>query len=90
MTAHSTDSVYFALRNEANLVTQSVKEVLQSLVDDDLVQTDKIGSSNCKVLFNRTFITFSRIMVVIHIQRRYALAHMLQSSGASLLRGVRS
>jgi len=28
------------------IVTQSVKEVLQSLVDDDLVQTDKIGSSN--------------------------------------------
>lgn len=28
-------------------VTQTVKEVLQSLVDDGLVQADKIGSSNC-------------------------------------------
>ncbi|KAI8972197.1 meiotic nuclear division protein 1 [Trametes punicea] len=28
------------------IVSQSVKEVLQSLVDDGLVQTDKIGSSN--------------------------------------------
>ncbi|KAI0305704.1 meiotic nuclear division protein 1 [Multifurca ochricompacta] len=28
------------------IVSQSVKEVLQSLVDDNLVQTDKIGSSN--------------------------------------------
>lgn len=29
-------------------VSQSVKEVLQGLVDDGLVQADKIGSSNCK------------------------------------------
>ncbi|OBZ68021.1 Meiotic nuclear division protein 1 [Grifola frondosa] len=29
-------------------VSQSVKEVLQSLVDDGLVQSDKIGSSNCE------------------------------------------
>ena len=29
------------------LVSQSVKDVLQSLVDDGLVQGDKIGSSNC-------------------------------------------
>lgn len=29
-------------------VSQTVKEVLQSLVDDGLVQADKIGSSNCK------------------------------------------
>ncbi|KAI0266778.1 meiotic nuclear division protein 1 [Gloeopeniophorella convolvens] len=28
------------------IVSQSVKEVLQSLVDDDLVQTDKVGASN--------------------------------------------
>ncbi|KAK7472550.1 Meiotic nuclear division protein 1 [Stygiomarasmius scandens] len=28
------------------IVSQSVKEVLQSLVDDGLVQSDKIGSSN--------------------------------------------
>ncbi|THH21318.1 hypothetical protein EW146_g189 [Bondarzewia mesenterica] len=28
------------------IVSQSVKEVLQSLVDDGLVQTDKVGSSN--------------------------------------------
>ncbi|KII92401.1 hypothetical protein PLICRDRAFT_133971 [Plicaturopsis crispa FD-325 SS-3] len=28
------------------IVSQSVKEVLQSLVDDDLVRVDKIGSSN--------------------------------------------
>ncbi|TFY56819.1 hypothetical protein EVG20_g8781 [Dentipellis fragilis] len=32
-------------------VSQSVKEVLQSLVDDGLVQTDKVGSSNCMLLF---------------------------------------
>ena len=32
------------------LVSQSVKEVLQSLVDDNLVQADKIGSSNCEGL----------------------------------------
>ena len=30
-------------------VSQSVKEVLQSLVDDGLVQGDKIGSSNCEL-----------------------------------------
>ncbi|KAL0072357.1 Meiotic nuclear division protein 1 [Marasmius tenuissimus] len=29
------------------IVSQSVKEILQSLVDDGLVQADKIGSSNC-------------------------------------------
>ncbi|KAI0276616.1 Mnd1 family-domain-containing protein [Russula aff. rugulosa BPL654] len=32
------------------IVSQSVKEVLQSLVDDNLVQMDKIGSSNCRWL----------------------------------------
>lgn len=32
-------------------VSQSVKEVLQSLVDDGLVQGDKIGSSNCALCF---------------------------------------
>ncbi|CAE6448362.1 unnamed protein product [Rhizoctonia solani] len=32
------------------IVSQSVKEVLQSLVDDNLVQMDKIGSSNCELL----------------------------------------
>ena len=43
-------SVHVALHNEAFFpVSQSVKEVLQSLVDDNLVQADKIGSSNCKV-----------------------------------------
>ena len=36
------------VRNFAILVSQSVKEVLQSLVDDGLVQMDKIGSSNCE------------------------------------------
>ena len=29
-------------------VSQTVKEVLQTLVDDGLVQTDKVGSSNCE------------------------------------------
>lgn len=29
-------------------MSQSVKEVLQSLVDDGLVSADKIGSSNCR------------------------------------------
>ncbi|KAA1476020.1 hypothetical protein DENSPDRAFT_861022 [Dentipellis sp. KUC8613] len=32
-------------------VCQSIQEVLQSLVDDGLVQTDKVGSSNCKLSF---------------------------------------
>ncbi|KAG7098514.1 hypothetical protein E1B28_000458 [Marasmius oreades] len=32
------------------IVSQSVKEILQSLVDDGLVQADKIGSSNCTLL----------------------------------------
>ena len=37
------------LINDKNLlVTQSVKEVLQSLIDNDLVSFDKIGTSNCK------------------------------------------
>uniref|UniRef100_A0A8H7Y310 Meiotic nuclear division protein 1 n=1 Tax=Psilocybe cubensis TaxID=181762 RepID=A0A8H7Y310_PSICU len=31
------------------IVSQSIKDVLQSLVDDNLVQGDKIGSSNCKL-----------------------------------------
>ncbi len=35
------------------LVSQSVKEVLQSLIDDNLVQSDKIGSSNCRWLASR-------------------------------------
>ena len=30
---------------EKGIVSQSVKEVLQSLVDDDMVNSDKIGSS---------------------------------------------
>ncbi len=34
----------------SSIVSQSVKEVLQSLVDDGLVQGDKIGSSNCTVV----------------------------------------
>jgi len=43
-------SVVFALLDEVIFaVVQSVKEVLQSLVDDNLVQSDKIGSSNCTV-----------------------------------------
>lgn len=35
------------------IVSQSVKEVLQSLVDDGLVQGDKIGSSNCTFYVHR-------------------------------------
>ena len=31
----------------ARAVQQSVKDVLQTLVDDGLVQADKIGASNC-------------------------------------------
>jgi hypothetical protein len=50
VTAHFHGSCPFRLTQRGNLVTQSVKEVLQSLVDDNLVQMDKIGSSNCKVL----------------------------------------
>ena len=43
-------SVIFASLDEVIFaVVQSVKEVLQSLVDDNLVQSDKIGSSNCTV-----------------------------------------
>ena len=52
----------FCLMRCRLIVSQSVKEVLQSLVDDGLVQADKIGISNCESL--RTlklslFITFS-------------------------------
>jgi hypothetical protein len=36
-------------KSEQNKVSQSVKEVLQSLVDDGLVQYDKIGASNCQL-----------------------------------------
>lgn len=38
---------YDRVTEDAFAVSQSVKEVLQSLVDDGLVQADKIGSSNC-------------------------------------------
>ena len=34
--------------NDIASVSQSVKDVLQSLVDDGLVQADKIGASNCE------------------------------------------
>lgn len=34
--------------SKVGVVSQTVKEVLQSLVDDNLVQADKIGSSNCE------------------------------------------
>lgn len=67
-------------------VSQTVKEVLQSLVDDSLVQTDKIGSSNCRfvglALHHHPW---------CHIKRRMrGWNWCMQSSGASLLRGVRS
>jgi hypothetical protein len=39
-----------AFNHIRNVVSQSVKEVLQSLVDDGLVQYDKIGASNCRFL----------------------------------------
>jgi hypothetical protein len=38
---------YLLLANLKVPVAQSIKEVLQTLVDDGHVQTDKIGSSNC-------------------------------------------
>jgi len=38
---------YLLLANLKLPVAQSIKEVLQTLVDDGHVQTDKIGSSNC-------------------------------------------
>lgn len=38
-----------------DVVSQSVKEVLQSLVDDGLVSADKIGSSNCKADYESLF-----------------------------------
>lgn len=53
----------FTLRGtKFQTVSQSVKEVLQSLVDDNLVQTDKIGSSNCTclILFVCLHFGFSR------------------------------
>lgn len=36
-------------------VSQSVKDVLQSLVDDGIVQADKIGSSNCMLRICASF-----------------------------------
>jgi hypothetical protein len=54
------DLSVFASHNEAFCpVSQSVKEVLQSLVDDNLVQMDKIGSSNCKVAAHQSFLDLS-------------------------------
>lgn len=52
------------------LVSQSIKEVVQSLVDDGLVQSDKIGSSNC------AFPTIPRL-------REAHIPFIDQSSGAS-------
>lgn len=48
---HSTKEVYLLkdiekLASKRGVVLQSVKEVLQSLVDDDLVRQEKIGVSN--------------------------------------------
>jgi hypothetical protein len=45
---HGIVHFFFLTRVFMFLVSQSVKEVLQSLVDDNLVQMDKIGSSNCR------------------------------------------
>lgn len=45
------------------LVSQSVKEVLQGLVDDGLVQYDKIGASNCII-----FLFFSSRLSLLIIQ----------------------
>jgi hypothetical protein len=47
-------------------VSQSVKEVLQSLVDDNLVQMDKIGSSNCTVSHrpNRQSSSYTRLFCI--------------------------
>lgn len=47
-------------------VSQTVKEVLQSLVDDGLVQADKIGSSNCAYLHSSGlfYVDYVRIYAV--------------------------
>jgi hypothetical protein len=50
-------------------VSQSIKEVVQSLVDDGLVQYDKIGSSNC------AYSVVSRL-------RKAHISHFDQSFGA--------
>jgi hypothetical protein len=35
---------------EKGIVEQTIKDVLQTLVDDGLVETDKIGAGNCEFL----------------------------------------
>jgi hypothetical protein len=76
------------------LVAQSVKEVLQSLVDDNLVQTDKIGSSNCKVIFSllspRTPAFFlsqklTVVLVMIHYAHVFSLCSRAHASLACSL-----
>ena len=70
-------------------MSQTVKEVLQSLVDDGLVQTDKIGSSNCA--FTEQSLCF--IIAYMRSAHPYSLLELSLSargSGASSLRPLAS
>ncbi|TFY55295.1 hypothetical protein EVG20_g9374 [Dentipellis fragilis] len=59
-------------------VSQSIKEVMQSLVDDGLVQTDKVGSSNYGIPEDRTASLAKRVQ---HKELQ-ALETELQANGA--------
>ncbi|KAL0075228.1 meiotic nuclear division protein 1 [Phycomyces blakesleeanus] len=51
------------LGSKKGIVSQSIKEVLQSLVDDGLVMTDKIGASNYFWSFPSTAILAKKIKI---------------------------
>ena len=64
-------------------VSQSVKDVLQSLVDDGLVQADKIGSSNCGSIYARPFHSFHNQYSLLEFsipKRRYGMIYQFNSS----------
>lgn len=69
----------FVFRLIAPIVSQSVKEVLQSLVDDGMVQADKIGSSNCKITLALRTLFHDRIYALILI--RSSLLELSFSAG---------
>jgi len=66
------------------IVSQSVKEVVQSLVDDGLVQFDKIGSSNFFWSFpsQQGALVQSRLNMAQEMQR--SLNEQLKESGAAI------
>ena len=71
--------VLFVFSHEGSfVVSQSVKEVLQSLVDDNLVQIDKIGSSNCRCS------DLLCIIILVMFNSMFACAHVPAGPGSLL------